>query len=116
MAAMKRLAIMLFCLIVTMLLLPLLAVHTIRADAGMLVVLVLFFALYPAVSVFVGVLSGRDIRHFWFMPLFVAVFFWLCSFLTYQTAFPAVYSVIYCIICGLGMVVTWFVQRKNKGM
>ena len=46
----KRLITIFAVLIVSMLLIPLVAVHTVTADAGMAVTLLLFFVVYPVVS------------------------------------------------------------------
>lgn len=102
----KRIVAILLIIIISMLIIPLIAISTVKADAGMLVNLLLFFVAYPAVSAWVGIISGKDIKHFWFTPLLIAVLFWVFSSLTYQTAFPIVYSTIYFIVCCISMVIT----------
>ncbi len=97
-----------------MLLLPLILVKTVKGDAGMLVALILLFAVNPVLSVIMGILSGRQVSTFWFMPIILAVLFWAFSSLTYQTAFPIVYSVIYFVICLFSMLLTAFFTLKGR--
>ena len=108
----KRIIVILGLIIISMLIIPLIAVNTVKADAGMVVVLLLFFAVYPVISIWIGIISGKDIKHFWFAPILIAILFWVFSSLTYKTAFPVVYSVIYFIVCSISMLITKAVERK----
>ena len=101
----KRLITIFAVLIVSMLLIPLVAVHTVTADAGMAVTLLLFFVVYPVVSAWLGVLAGRDAKRFWYTPVLIAVLFWLFSSRTYET-------VIYLVISALSMVITRLWNKK----
>ncbi len=109
----KRIIVILGLIIISMLIIPLIAVNTVKADAGMVVVLLLFFAVYPVISIWIGIISGKDIKHFWFAPILIAILFWAFSSLTYKTAFPVVYSVIYFIVCSISMLITKAVERKQ---
>lgn len=100
-------------LITSMLIIPLITVNTVKAEVGMVVTLLLFFVLYPVISVWVGIISGKDIKHFWFTPVLVAVLFWIFSSFTYKTAFPIVYSAIYFTVCSVSMIITAIVMRKG---
>ncbi|MBE7030063.1 MAG: hypothetical protein E7409_01390 [Ruminococcaceae bacterium] len=113
MSFIKRMGMILTIIVISMLVLPLVAVHTVKAEAGMLVALTFFFAVYPAISAWVGFLSGKDVKHFWFTPMVTAVLFWVFSSLTYQTAFPVVYSLIYFTVSLLSMGITALVVRKQ---
>lgn len=107
-------AIVIFAIIVAaMLIIPLVAVNTVKADAGMLVAMMLFFLVYPAVSIVIGIIAGKDIKFFWFTPLLIAGLFWAFSTLTYNTAFPIVYSAIYLAVSAISMVITWTIAKKN---
>lgn len=108
----KRIIVILGLIIISMLIIPLIAVNTVKADAGMVVVLLLFFAVYPVISIWIGIISGKDIKHFWFAPILIAILFWVFSSLTYKTAFPVVYSVIYFIVCSISMLITKAVEIK----
>ncbi len=111
MSFVNRIVVILSLIIISMLIVPLIAVNTVKADAGMLVALLLFFAVYPVISILIGIISGKDIKHFWFAPILVAVLFWVFSLLAYKTAFPLVYSVIYFIICSISMLITVAVKK-----
>lgn len=65
MSRVKRGIIILALIVFFMLILPLITIHTVQADAGMLVTLLLFFVVHPAVSIAVGILAGKDIKFFW---------------------------------------------------
>ena len=109
----KRIIFIMVIVITSMLVIPLIAINTVKADAGMLVTLLLFFVVYPVVSAWVGIISGKDINHFWFTPFLIAVLFWVFSSLTYQTAFPIVYSAIYFMVCCISMIITWLLARRK---
>lgn len=109
----KRAIVITTSIIAVMLIIPLITVNTVKADAGMLVTMLLFFAVNPVLSVAAGILSGKDLKFFWFTPLLVAGLFWAFSSFTYETAFPIVYSGIYFIICAITMLITWLIT-KNK--
>ena len=111
MSRVKRGIIILAVIVISMLIIPMITIHTVKADAGMLVTLLLFFVVYPIVSVVVGVLAGKDIKFFWACPLVLAVLFWLFSCLTYETAFPIVYSSAYFVIGTISMIITWLRAR-----
>lgn len=110
----KRAILILVLLLTAMLILPFITIHTVRAEAGMLVTLLLFFAVHPAVSAIVGVLAGKEIKYFLSVPLWVALLFWGCSCLAYQPAFPVVYSIAYFAISAVSMVLTWLICKYKK--
>ena len=110
----KRLITILAILVTAMLIIPLVAVHTVKADAGMLVTMMLFFLFYPVISIVTGIIAGKDIKFFWFTPLLIAGLFWAFSSLIYETAFPIVYSAIYLVVSATSMAITWFVMRNHK--
>lgn len=110
----KELIKILAIIAVAMFVIPLITVYTVKADAGMLVTMILFFAVHPLVSAAVGVLAGRDVKFFWFAPVLVGGLFWIGSSLTYQVAFPAIYSASYFVICAVSMAITCLVIIKRK--
>lgn len=110
----KRLIVILAILVTAMLIIPLVAVNTVKADAGMLVAMMLFFLVYPAFSIVIGIIAGKDIKFFWFTPLLIAGLFWAFSSLTYKTAFPIVYSAIYFVVSAISMVITWTIAKRTK--
>ena len=114
MSKIKRAIIIITIILTAMLIIPLITVNTVKADAGMLVTMMLFFVVHPIVSITTGILSGKDIKLFWFTPILVAGLFWAFSSFTYVTAFPIVYSVAYLVIGTISMLITWAVTRKAK--
>lgn len=113
MSRIKRLVLILALIIIFMLLIPLLTVNFIESDAGMMAVIILFFIINPFLSLVLGIISGKEIRFFWFTPFLVAVLFWAFSSLTYNTAFPIVYSLIYFAISFISMILTRFFPKKR---
>ncbi len=110
----KRLITIIAIIVGTMLIIPLITVHTVKAEAGMLVTIILFFIVNPIVSVVIGMLAGREIKLFWFSPILVAGLFWLFSSFTYETAFPIIYSAAYFVLCTIVMLITHFIAKRNK--
>ena len=98
---------------VFMLVIPLITVNTVKDVSGMAVTLLLFFAVHPVVSVVVGILAGKDIKFFWFCPILVAGLFWIFARITYDPAFPIVYSIAYLVISSLSMFITWLITKKT---
>ena len=111
MSILKRFLVIISIVVFSTLIVPLVAVNTAKAEAGMAVVLVLLFILNPSVSVLVGIISGRDIKHFWFTPFLIAFLSWFFSCVAYKVPFPFVYSVIYFVLCGVCMLLTYFVKN-----
>ena len=114
MGKIKRSIIIVVIILTAMLIIPLITVNTVKADAGMLVTMMLFFVVHPIVSIVTGVLAGKDIKFFGFTPILVAGLFWAFSSFTYVTAFPIVYSAVYLVICTISMLLTWLATRKAK--
>ena len=114
MKRLKLLLIMVILILAVMLGLPLLAINFLSADAGMLACLTMFFAINPILSAYIGIISAKDIKFFWFSPLLIAIVFWVCSYFTYDTAFPIIYSVIYFVICSIVMIATYFIKKRIR--
>ncbi len=98
MSKIKRSIVIIAIIFTAMLIVPLITVNTVKADAGMLVTMMLFFVVHPIVSIATGILDGKDIKFFWFTPILVAGLFWAFSSFTYVTAFPIVYPAAYLVI------------------
>ncbi len=114
MSRLKRTIVILIIIIATMLILPLISVNAVKSDAGMMVTMILFFIVHPIVSVIIGILTGGDIKFFWFSPILVAGLFWAFSCFTYKTAFPVVYSVAYLVICAISMFIRRLIKKKSE--
>ena len=113
MSRIKRFILILVLLVVFMFVIPIITANTVKADAGMLVVLIFFFVINPLLSVIIGIISGADICSFWFSPLLIGMLFWIFSSVTYRIAFPFIYSVAYLIITSVAMVITHFIKNKK---
>ena len=114
MSKIKRAIIIIAIILTAMLIIPLITVNTVKADAGMLVTMMLFFVVHPIVSIVTGVLAGKDIKFFGFTPILVAGLFWAFSSFTYVTAFPIVYSAAYLAVCTISMLISWLAIRNAK--
>lgn len=110
----KGLSLALVMVFLGMFAIPLVAVNTKKPQDGMLVVLFLFYALNPVISVILGITSGKNIKFFWFVPVIVTILFCVFSLVTYRTEFPMVYSRIHLVLCGISMVITAVLNRKVK--
>ena len=114
MSKIKRSIIIIAIILIAMLIIPLITVNTVKAEAGMLVAMMLFFVVHPIVSIATGILAGKDIKFFWVTPILVAGLFWAFSSFTYVTVFPIVYSAAYLAICTISMLISWLTTRNAK--
>ena len=86
-------------------------------DAVMAWCMFLFFIVYPAAAVVIGILSGKDIRYCWFQPLLLAVLFTAGTWIAFDPGNPdfLIYSGIYLAIGYISAVITALaVKRKNR--
>ena len=109
----KRAITIVLLIIASMLISPLIVVNTVRSLDGMWVMILMFLAVNPTVSIYTGILSGQDIKHFWWTPIVIAVLFWVFSSRIFEVLFPVFYSVVYFVISTVSMVITHIVS-KNK--
>ena len=101
---------------VVMLLLPALAVRLLRGDAGMAACFLLFFAVNPIYSVVLGIVSGREARRLWPLPLLSALLFVLGTWLFFDMGEAAflLYGALYLIIGVCVMLGTLFIRKKLR--
>ena len=109
----KRIGAILVLITFFMFVAPLFLINVARAEAGMLIALILFFVIYPILSAVVGIIAGSEIKSLWFTPILTAVLFWLFSSITYKTAFPVFYSAIYFIISLTAMLIRFIVKKRK---
>ncbi len=108
-----------FCLLLTlfiMLALPWCAVTLIKSDGGMAACFLLFFAVDPAFSVWIGIRAGKNMKEAWFLPLFNAGLFVLGTWMMFdmgETAFLR-YAGIYLILGYLAAVVSWLAAKYQR--
>ena len=110
----KNIILWLAASVVVMLVFPWLAVTFVKADAGMAVCFLLFFAVNPLYSVLIGAFAGKDIRPLWSLPVISAALFLIGTWIFFdmvETAF-ILYAGVYIVIGIVAMLISMFV-RKN---
>ncbi len=110
----KTILVLLACLFVTVTL-PALTVLFVPAKAGMLVCMILFFAVNPIFSVFLGIFSGRNVEKRWYLPVFFAVVFLICTMLIFETIDIAffIYMLAYLVWGAGAMLATRLLNKKT---
>ena len=100
-------------------LLPWLAVTFVQSDAGMTVVLVLFFAVNPGHSMASGYYAGKQIRRLWWLPAASSALFLVGAWLFFEMGELAflTYAGIYFALGMEAMLVSRLitVRRENDG-
>lgn len=111
-----RTAIVLAVNFLVLLLLPMIIMTAATPTTGMLICIVLFFAVNPAFSLAAGIYAGRQLKRRWFTALFPPIVFWLSARIVFSedTAQFAVYSIIYGCISVSVMMTVWLVQKYGK--
>ncbi len=107
---MKRILFLVLLVVLIMLVLPFLIVQFVESDAGMAVIIMMFFIINPVFSVIIGAFSARNIKTCWWIPLFSAATFLLSSWLIFESGEPAfiAYSLIYSLLGYISIII------KNK--
>lgn len=102
--------------IVIMLLFPFLAVTFVKADAGMAVCFILFYAVNPIYSVVIGIFAGKDIKSLWSLPFISSILFLAGTWLLFDMGEIAfiMYSVVYLILGILAMLISMFISKKAR--
>ena len=104
------------CIVFFMLLLPLIVIKFSDVYVDMGSMILLFFVVYPVMSMALGMVAGTDIRRMWWLPLAeAAVFPFLFAVAIGELVFELyVYSALYIMWGGFFMGVTVFVKRTIK--
>ena len=109
----------LFLSAAVMLLLPWLTVTVVRSDAGMTVVLLLFFAVNPGYSLAAGYYAGKQIHRLWWVPGVSAALFLAGAWLVFEPGEPAfwTYAGAYFALGMEAMLVSRLItgRRENRG-
>ena len=113
---MRRLAVWAAVSALVMLGLPGLTVAFVKGDAGMAVCLLLFFAVDPAWSVFLGALAGRDGKRLWSLPPLTAALFLAGAWTFFDRGERAflLYAAVYLALGLAAMLVSALVKRHGK--
>lgn len=95
---------------------PWAAVTFAPGDAGMAICFVLFFGVNSLCSLYVGIFSGLDIKHRWYLPLVNAAVFLLGVWTVFDWGNPDFigFSVAYLAIALIAMPITVFVVRNIR--
>ena len=101
--------------IVIMLLLPFLTVTFVKADAGMAVCFMLFYAVNPIYSVVIGIFAGKDVKRLWSLPVISSILFLAGTWLLFDMGEIAfiMYAVIYFFIGMLAMLISMLISKKT---
>ena len=101
--------------VIVMLLLPWCAVAFVPSDGGMLVSLLLLFAVNPISAVCIGIISGSNPRSLWLHPLLLSALFavgaWKSLGFTISDILP--YSAVYLAIGYVSLLLTVLLRRKK---
>lgn len=101
---------------VIMLLFPFLAVTFVKADAGMAVCFILFYAVNPIYSVVIGIFAGKDIKRLWSLPIISSILFLADTWILFDMGEIAfiMYAVVYLIMGMLAMLGSMFISKKAR--
>ena len=96
--------------------LPGAAVAFAPGDAGMAITFILFFGLNPTESMFVGIYSGMDLKHRWYLPLINAALFQLGAWTVFDWGNPDFYGYViaYLAVGLVSMLATVIVVRNVR--
>lgn len=99
-----------------MLLLPCCAINLTKGEAGMAACFLLFFFINPILTVSVGIVSGKNIKNYWFQPLLVSILFILGTKISFKMEYTEVitYSVAYLAIGYISMLMSSLVFKRKK--
>lgn len=99
---------------VVMLLLPWASVTFVPSGGGMLVTLLLFFAINPALVICIGTFSGRNRKAAWFQPSIPAALFLLGAWHFLEPGEPAflLYAAAYLALGYAAMAISHFLMKK----
>lgn len=96
--------------------LPAAAVTFAPGDVGMAIAFILFFGLNPAESMFVGIYSGMDLKHRWYLPPLNAALFLLGVWTVFDWGNPDFYgyAIAYLGVALVAMLTTVIVVRNVR--
>ena len=112
----KKIFIMALAVIIFMLLIPFIVIRLIPGDMGLGFSFILFFSVCPLVIIFLGILSGTDIKKLFIAPTVGAFLFPFCYALALLDMVWElfVYSALYSVAGAFVMVATHFYLKHKK--
>ena len=101
--------------VIVMLLLPWCAVTFVPSDGGMLVSLLLLFAVNPISAVCIGIISGSNPRSLWLHPLLLSALFTVGAWKSLGITVPdrLSYAAVYLAVGYLALLLTILLRRKK---
>lgn len=99
---------------IVMLAFPWLVITFVKSDAGMAACFLLFFAVNPIYSVFMGVIAGTNIRNLWGLPFITAILFVFGTWTFFDMGESAfiMYAGIYLIFGITAMLISAFINKR----
>ena len=96
--------------------LPLLSLQLPEDTCGFLVILLLFFVLYPLWSAFTGIFAATDIKRLWPLPVISALICLLASWVIFEMGESAFLfmALVYLCIGIVFMGITFFILRRKQ--
>lgn len=109
----KKVIILSLLIIVVMILLPLASIFFVPSDVGMSALLLLLFVANPLASLFVGGISGANIKRLWFFPFVCTLAFLAFALLIFKMDLEGctVYSIGYLTLGIISMFVSHFISK-----
>ena len=109
---MKKILYSMLSIIIIMVLLPVIAVFTVRSDMGMAVMIILLFTVNPLFSVMLGIIAGGDFKRMWYIPFLSSVVFLAGVWCIFDTNMDfLVYAVIYFAAGYISAFLTMYVNK-----
>ncbi len=98
-----------------MLLPPWLTVTFAKSNAAMAICFLLFFAVNPVYSIYIGAYAGKNIRYLWALPVISAVLFLLGTWIFFDMGESAfiLYAGIYLFLGAFSMFISSLARKKN---
>jgi len=98
--------------------LPLMTVLFVKAEAGLIVVFMMFYVIDPIWSVVAGIFAGTDIKRLWALPVASALMYLMGTWVIFEMGESAfVFMAIVYLVIGLAMMgITYFVLKRKNGV
>lgn len=112
----KKILISVITVVAVFLILPVLVLNLAKAEMGLPLIFILFFAINPITEIAISIMAGTNISKLWWFPLFPAVCFPLFfSLATLELVLELfVYSAIYFVIGVVAMLITYLIKKLNN--
>lgn len=114
---MKKIVYYLTASIFLLFIVPWLAVTFAASDAGMIISILLLFAVNPMYSIFVGIVAGKHMKTLWWLPLVTTLIFLAGAWTVWDMGEPAflLYGGCYLLISSVAMLLRAFANKKRAG-